>query len=147
MQERPGSNFPPLQVNHPPREEQPVYPEPGLPAWLQNLPGKWVAQHGYAAFGGDYYTNSRRYDIVSGHKGYTLAVFAGYTRKGFGSFTIGKQNIEHSVVKVTLDYYSQGNPIYRKKAKVLRLEVTIKPDPYRPLNGLMFSERASEVDF
>merc|ERR1712187_788765 len=143
MQERPGSKLPLIQVKYPP---QPVYPERQLPAWIQNLPGKWVREDRYTAYGGHYDTMKRRYEIMSGHKGYTLAVFAGYTRKGFGSFTIGKQNIEHGLVKVKLDYYSQGNPIYLKGAKVIRLEVTIKPDPYHPSGGLIFSERVSEMD-
>merc|ERR1712151_608952 len=139
MQESPESELPPIQVKHP------VYPVRQLPAWLQNLPGTWVRVDRYA-YGGDYHTKTRSYKIVSGHKGYTLAVFAAYSRNGFGSFTIGKQNIEHGLVKVKLDYYIQGNPIYHKRAKVIRLEVTIKPDPYRPSGGLIFSERVSEID-
>jgi len=105
----------------------------GLPAWVEKLPGKWVPETTYVA---------RRYEIVKGHQGFTLAVFFDQTQKGVGGFNIGKFELKHEMVEVRVVYHSVG----RKTPKDIHLRVKIMPDPNRPLERLIVTEEPSEWD-
>merc|ERR1712151_247203 len=150
--------LPPINIKHPPKNaiRTPVYSDfklplledkplvenkvrfADLPAWLKNLPGKWVADYKIVNP-----KMMRHYEIVNGNEGYTLAVFQGNEQKAIGSFTIGDFTLKHDVIKLGMDYYS---PMYQKETgRKFWLKVTIMPDPKMP-DKILVNEDVSDWD-